>query len=101
MRFAVLAEYLRSNADEIVRRWADDATRDPAQPACRMHLSGSDLVDHLPDLLQMLARTLVEEETSAAERDGAEHGHQLRAIGYTVTELLDEMSLFRRHVMDA
>lgn len=101
MQFVALADYLRDNTETLLERWRSLVRRDPAQPACRHQLTGVELDDHLPSLLQLLAAALVEESTETTEREGREHGHQRRAHAYTVTEIVEEMNVFRGVVLGA
>lgn len=99
--FDALAQYLRDNAQALMKQWRNRATSDPSQPARRHNLTGSELDDHLSALILMLALTLSDGDTSAPERDGAQHGHQRRAHGYTVTEVVEELGLFREVILGA
>jgi signal transduction histidine kinase len=99
--FEVLAHYLMANTSAILERWREAVRRDPAQPARRVNLVGRELDDHLPSLLTIIAECLRGHPPETVEKEGSEHGHQRRGHGYTVTELLGEMTLFRRIVMDA
>ncbi|MGD9765294.1 MAG: ATP-binding protein [Candidatus Binatia bacterium] len=94
-----LAQYLEEHAERIVERWCAEVRRDPMQPANRLKLQGAALYDHLPSLLRMLATCLRGGSSENVEKEGAEHGHQRRQHGYTVAELLWEMTLFRRVLM--
>ena len=49
----------------------------------------------------MLAHCLLGVTPEQVEHEGAEHGHQRRQHGYAVTELLWELTLFRRVLMAA
>lgn len=101
MPFLALAEFLRDTTETLLERWRSLACRDPAQPACRHKLTGAELDDHLPSLVRLLAAGLVEGSTESIEREGREHGHQRRAHAYTVTEIVEEMNLFRGVVLGA
>lgn len=98
--FDALAGALGAHKDVILERWRAAVTSDPSQPACVHGLRGDELDDHLPSLLEELVRSLCDEETPAVEKDGADHGHQRRGHGYLVTDLLDEVMLFRRILLD-
>ncbi len=99
--FDALADYLLHHGDEILVDWRDAVRRDPTHPANRVGLDASALDDHLPSLLRMLGSGLRGIATEEAEKEGAEHGHQRRTHGYTVTDVLWEMTLFRRVLMAA
>jgi signal transduction histidine kinase/CheY-like chemotaxis protein len=94
-----LASALARGSDDILAQWCATVTADPRQPAQRHALSGQELFDHLPALLEKLIEELCDETPEGVEEDGAKHGNQRRVIGYSVGELLDEMSAFRRIVM--
>jgi signal transduction histidine kinase len=48
----------------------------------------------------MLASCICDVPPEHVEKEGAAHGHQRRALGYTIDELLWEMALFRRVLME-
>ena len=99
MEFEALGRFILDNADSILDRWRSGVRADPSQPAHRVGLSGRDLDDHLPSLLQMLGNGLLGTAPDQVEREGAEHGHQRRVHGYRVAEVLAEMSVFRRALL--
>jgi signal transduction histidine kinase/ActR/RegA family two-component response regulator len=99
--FEALTQFLLDYSEVLLQRWRDEARRDPTQPATRMGLTGAEFDDHLPALLRMLASDLRGVAPDHVEKEGAEHGHQRRMHGYTVTEVLGEMTLFRRVLMAA
>jgi len=99
VKFQGLAAYIAEQSDRILSRWCDEASRDPDQPANRHHLTGKNLVDHLPLLLDALSRCLRNEDVGEIDQQGRQHGHQRRSVGYRVEEVLDEMHLFRRIVL--
>jgi signal transduction histidine kinase/CheY-like chemotaxis protein len=101
MESEALARFLLDQLESILQRWREEVRRDPAQPANRLGLSGRALDDHLPALLRTLAHGLLGGTPEQVEHDGAEHGHQRRQHGYAVTELLWELTLFRRVLMAA
>jgi signal transduction histidine kinase/ActR/RegA family two-component response regulator len=94
--FEALTQFLLDHSEALLQRWRDEARRDPTQPANRLGLAGAQLDDHLPALLRMLASDLRGVAPDHVEKEGAEHGHQRRSHGYTATEVLWEMTLFRR-----
>ncbi len=99
--FEALARFILDGSDGILARWRAEVYRDPTQPANRVALSGRELDDHLPSLLRMLAHGLLGGTLDRVEDEGAEHGHQRRQHGYAVTELLWELTVFRRALMAA
>jgi signal transduction histidine kinase/CheY-like chemotaxis protein len=101
MEFESLARFILDQRESILERWRKEVRRDAAQPAHRLGLSGRALDDHLPSLLRMLAHGLMGVTPEKVEHEGAEHGHQRRQHGYAVTELLWELTLFRRVLMAA
>jgi signal transduction histidine kinase/ActR/RegA family two-component response regulator len=98
-RLYKLSTHLAERTADILSRWSDAVSQDPAQPAARHHLRGEELTDHLPQLLESLIGALRGEAPNAVTDRGAEHGHQRRVIGYTAAELLDEIRVFRQFVM--
>jgi signal transduction histidine kinase len=94
--FEAVSDHLLRRSDGILERWRNEIAHDPSQPANRLGLDRKATDDHLPSLLGMLASCLRGMPAEHVRKEGAAHGHQRRALGYTVDELLWEMALFRR-----
>jgi signal transduction histidine kinase len=99
--FDTLAHYLQTHAATILDRWRVAVRHDPAQPANRYRLTGRELDDHLPSLVEKLAACLRGQDPGDVEKEGLEHGSQRRRHGYAIAELLQEMTLFRRVLMES
>jgi signal transduction histidine kinase len=98
--FERIADVIVANKDDILRVWREVVRANPPPTLARIQLSDADLDDHLPQVLDDLARALRGKDTPKVEQDGAEHGHQRRGLGYQVDECLCELHLFRRVLLD-
>src|SRR5438445_6779209 len=101
MPYPKLAEYFASREEALVARWRLAARADDTQAqACqRLHLSDAEIDDHFPALLDAVVRALRNHGTASVEREGAEHGHHRRELGYNVAETLWELTLFRQMLL--
>src|SRR6266404_7691738 len=101
MSYPHLAEYFASREEALVARWRLAARADDTQAqACqRLNLSDAEIDDHFPALLDAVVRALRNHGTASVEREGAEHGHHRRELGYNVAETLWELTLFRRMLL--
>jgi len=101
MPYPELAEYFASREEALVARWRLAARADDTQAqACqRLHLSDAEIDDHFPALLDAVVRALRNHGTASVEREGAEHGHHRRELGYNVAETLWELTLFRQMLL--
>ena len=80
---------------EIMTLWREEALRD-VDHAARLHeLDDDQLQDHLPSLLRKIIAFLQGEPIGNVEEDGRVHGHERRANGYAVEDLLRELQIFR------
>jgi signal transduction histidine kinase/CheY-like chemotaxis protein len=102
MVFEALSKYLRDNSERLMEQWRARVRKDRNQPACRHHLRGKELDDHLPSLLQMIADALVDVAAPPAlDREAREHGRQRRGHGYSPVELIEEFAVFRDTILHA
>ena len=101
MSYPHLAEYFASREEALVARWRLAARADDTQAqACqRLNLSDAEIDDHFPALLDAVVRALRNHGTASVEREGAEHGHHRRELGYNVAETLWELTLFRQMLL--
>ena len=101
MPYPELAEYFASREEALVARWRLAARADDTQAqACqRLNLSDAEIDDHFPALLDAVVRALRNHGTASVEREGAEHGHHRRELGYNVAETLWELTLFRQMLL--
>ena len=93
---AYIADYLEQHRDEILDRWRDAAKEEPAQAERLAKMDDRELLDHLPALTEALIGVLRGEEESLVEDDARRHGHQRRLDGYSVVDVLWELTIFRR-----
>jgi signal transduction histidine kinase/CheY-like chemotaxis protein len=95
-----LSSYLIAERPDVMQRWRECVCANPQHAAARLDLSTHELDDHFPSLLEKLADALRDRATAEVEHEGEEHGRQRRALGYSVPELLWELRVFRRVLMD-
>ena len=92
-----IAKYLEQHKDEILDRWRDAAKAESAQAERLAKMDDRELLDHIPALTEALIETLRgEEKKSIIEDDARRHGHQRRLDGYSVVDVLWELTIFRR-----
>jgi signal transduction histidine kinase len=93
---AYIADYLEQHKDEILNRWRQAAEMESAQAERLARMDDRELLDHLPALTEALIRVLQGEDETIAEDDARRHGHQRRLDGYSVVDVLWELTIFRR-----
>jgi hypothetical protein len=93
---AYLADYLEQHKHEIIERWRKAAENEPAQAERLAKMDDGELLDHLPALTEAVIGVLRGEKESLVEEDARLHGHQRRLDGYSVMDLLWELTTFRR-----
>ncbi len=91
-----LCSALRESIDALTLDWVARVKADPYLKSDNP-LSISQIVDHVPNMLEELCDLLgQEEEPDFAEvRAASEHGYSRSLEGYSVTELLRELELLR------
>src|SRR5580704_4418533 len=95
-----IADYLEQHKDEILNRWRRAAESEVAQAERLAKMDDRELLDHLPALTEALIGMLRgEEKKSLVEDDARRHGHQRRLDGYSVVDVLWELTIFRRVFM--
>lgn len=94
-----LAEFLRQYRDSIVTTWCAGVAALPS--ATGQGRRG--IRDHLPELLDELARSLDDETASGAALDkaGATHAKDRFAAGYDIREVVTEYQMLRQAILDA
>src|SRR5215468_2919959 len=102
-----MAALLREHREELIRKWTDRVLGDPQLAREATRLSEPDLHDHVPEILDDLARVLEASKVSEASgRDlGAseaarEHARNRHAKGFRLAEALREFSYFRAALAD-
>src|SRR3984893_15452294 len=93
---AYIADYVERHKDEIIDRWRKAAKEDSAQAERLAQMDDRELLDHLPALTEALIGVLRGEQGSLVEDDARRHGHQRRLDGYSVVDVLWELTIFRR-----
>jgi signal transduction histidine kinase len=93
---AYIADYLERHKDEILDRWRKAAKEDSAQTERLAQMDDRELLDHLPALTEAMIGVLRGEQDSPVEDDARRHGHQRRLDGYSVVDVLWELTTFRR-----
>jgi signal transduction histidine kinase len=95
VKTAYVADYLEQHKSEILSRWRTTARAESAQAERLAEMDDRELLDHLPALTEALIGVLRGKEESG-EDDARRHGHQRRLDGYRVTDVLWELTIFRR-----
>jgi hypothetical protein len=93
---AYIADYVEQHKDEILDRWCKAAKEDSAQAERLAQMDDRELLDHLPALTEAMIGVLRGEQDSPVEDDARRHGHQRRLDGYSVVDVLWELTTFRR-----
>jgi signal transduction histidine kinase len=93
---AYIADYLEQHKEEILDRWRNVAKQELGEAERLAKMDDRELLDHLPALTEALIGVLRGEEESLVEDDARRHGHQRRIDGYTVVDVLWELTIFRR-----
>lgn len=93
---AYAADYLKLHKDQILERWRVAAQTQSEQSRRLAELDDSDLLDHIPAITDALILSLQGETSSKIESDSRRHGHQRRLKGYSVIDVLWELTIFRR-----
>lgn len=99
---------IRENLDSIIERWAEQAERDPELQ--RLNVSREARIDHLPGLLQQLAKRLDSNAEldkaegalldKAEEMASAKHGEIRRRQSYTVPLIVAETGILYSTIAD-
>jgi signal transduction histidine kinase len=93
---AYIADYVEQHKDEILDRWRKAAKEDSTQAERLAQMDDLELLDHLPALTEAMIGVLRGEQDSPVEDDARRHGHQRRLDGYSVVDVLWELTTFRR-----
>ncbi|HEY6420653.1 MAG TPA: HAMP domain-containing sensor histidine kinase [Candidatus Binataceae bacterium] len=93
---AYIADYLEQHKGEILDRWRKVAKEESSQAERLAKMDDRELLDHLPAITEALMGVLRGEKASRVEDDGRRHGHQRRLDGYSVVDVLWELTIFRR-----
>jgi signal transduction histidine kinase len=93
---AYIADYLEQHKNEILDRWRNATEAESAQAERLAQMDDRELLDHLPALTEALIGVLRGQEQSLIKEDARRHGHQRRLDGYSVVDVLWELTIFRR-----
>lgn len=97
-RHDLLAEVIRRESVTIISRWADRAL---AEQGDRERVHHAELIDHLPQFLDDLSRSLAESrEDSSRERWAREHGQQRWHTGWSLPEVVRDYQLLQVILLD-
>jgi PAS domain S-box-containing protein len=91
-----LARLVEDRSAEIVRRWSERAATRLSE-----RLRGSQLVDHVPEVLRAIAQSLREgRPVATVSAGGGEHGEQRHRAGAELGQLMSEYALLRDVVLE-
>ena len=92
---------MRASVDALTLRWVDGVKSDPYIRSDDP-LTLSQLIDHVPQMLEELCDLLGQEGEIdfKAVRAASSHGYARSLAGYSLTELLRELELLRECVFD-
>jgi signal transduction histidine kinase len=93
---AYAADYLKLHKDEILERWRVAAKTQSEQSHRLAELDDGELLDHIPAITDALILSLYGEPSAKIETDSRRHGHHRRLKGYSVIDVLWELTIFRR-----
>ena len=93
---AYVADYLENHKDEILRRWRRAAKQESKESKRLAKLDDKELLDHIPAITEALIAVWRGQDSSQVSADCARHGSQRRVDGYTVVDVLWELTIFRR-----
>jgi len=96
VKTAYVADNLEQHKDEILARWRNAATRQESAQSKRLtELDDKELLDHLPAIAEAMICVLRGENPSRIEDASRRHGHQRRLDGYSVLDVLWELTILR------
>lgn len=92
----LMCDGLRANVDAITLTWVQRVKRNPEIESDE-GLTLSQLVDHIPEMIEEICDLLTQEEDLDFEkiRAATKHGFMRSAEGYSLSELLRELELLR------
>ena len=93
---ADIAYHLERRKGEILTRWRKAAEEESDQSKRLAELDDKDFLDHLPAITEALICVLRGEKSSKIEAASRRHGHQRRLDGYSVLDVLWELTILRR-----
>ncbi len=93
---AYVADYLEKHENQILKRWRTAAKRESEQAKRLAALNDRELTDHIPAITEAMIAVLRGEDSSRISEACRRHGHQRRIDGYTVMDVMWELTIFRR-----
>jgi hypothetical protein len=96
-----LCDTLNRNIETLTVRWVKRVRQDPYLKSDD-HLTLTQIIDHIPQMLEELCEIFgAEEEPDFDEiRASSQHGYIRAAEGYSLTELLRELEILRDCIFD-
>ena len=91
-----VADYLEKHKGEILRRWRRAAKQESKESKRLAKLDDQELLDHIPAITDAMIAVWRGKDSAQVSADCARHGHQRRLDGYTVIDVLWELTIFRR-----
>ncbi len=96
---AYVADYLENHKDQILKRWRRAAKQESKESKRLAKLDDKELSDHIPTITDAVIAVWRGQDSSQVSADCARHGSQRRVDGYTVIDVLWELTIFRRVFM--
>jgi hypothetical protein len=89
-----ISRLLQAGEETIIRDWTEKVTSDPRVNS-DARLTYLQLVDHVPQIVEELRRSLAPDERGGLREPGFEHGRQRWRQGYELKEVVRELTLLR------
>src|SRR5713101_3870371 len=93
---AYVADYLENHKDQILKRWRKAAKQESKESKRLAKLDDKELMEHIPAITDAMIAVWSGKDSSKVSIDCARHGSQRRIDGYTVIDVLWELTIFRR-----
>jgi signal transduction histidine kinase/CheY-like chemotaxis protein len=95
-----IAAHLEQLKGQIIARWREELRLDPLHAGVIEHFENRRLEDHLPALTGEVIECLRGKAPANIEEDGRRHGQQRRRDGFTVVQVMRELNLYRRVLLN-
>ncbi len=93
---AYVADYLENHRNQILSRWRRAAKKESKESKRLAKLDDKELLDHIPAITDAMIAVWRGKDSSQISADCARHGHQRRVDGYTVIDVMWELTIFRQ-----
>ena len=93
---AYVANYLENHRNQILSRWRRAAKQESKELKRLANLDDKELLDHIPAITDAMIAVWRGQDSSQISAECARHGHQRRLDGYTVIDVMWELTIFRR-----